>query len=180
MMSEAIEGRRDGTSEANRIENRESDRRRHFRFPFTASVEAIEPLSQARLKGRVSDLGFGGCYVDTMNPFAVGTLIKISLTKEKATFETDAKVIFSHVGMGMGVEFASTLPQQLRVLHNWLTELAGKTSPEQEPMKGTEADGVANTLENQDFVVDELVIALIRKGVLSDVEGNELLQKLYR
>ena len=115
-----------------------------------------------------------------MNPFAVGTLIKISLTKEKATFETDAKVIFSHVGMGMGVEFASTLPQQLRVLHNWLTELAGKTSPEQELMKGTEADGVANTLENQDFVVGELVIALIRKGVLSDVEGNELLQKLYR
>jgi len=180
-MSKLNEDNRDGISEVDATEHRESDRRRHFRFPFIASVEAIEPRSHATLKGRVSDLGFGGCYVDTMNPFAVGTVINIRLTKEKATFEADATVMFSHPGMGMGVAFVSAMPQQSQVLHNWLNELSGKTTPEQEPPKGTESDGVAaSPVKSQDFVLGELLIALIRKGVLSEIEGKAMLQKLYR
>jgi hypothetical protein len=179
-MSKLKEGRREDISEANGIDCRESERRRHLRFPFIASAEAIEPQSHATLKGRVSDLGFGGCYVDTMNPFAVGTLIKILLAKGNNTFEADARVMFSHAGMGMGVAFVSAVPQQFQILQDWLTELAERTLPEPEPEKGTGTDGVAaNSVRNQDFVLRELVKALIKKGVLNELEGKAMLHRLH-
>jgi len=178
MSGEAVE-KPDSSSDASGVERRQSERRSHLRFPFTASVEATEPQSNATVKGRTSDLGLGGCYVDTISPFPVGTVIKIRLTKEMDTFETDAKVLFSQVGMGMGVAFISAVSQQHRILKRWLNELAGESLPEQEQPK--EADVVApNSTKNQDFVLGELLIALMREGVLSEVEGKAMLQKLYR
>ena len=180
-MPDAEGGNRDGSSEARRTERRQSERRRHPRFPFTASVEAIETQSHAKLSGRISDLGLGGCYADTINPFAVGTLIKIRLTRETVTFEADARVVFSQVGMGMGVTFISAVPQQLRIFQKWLNELAGKSLPELEPPEEAEADSVvANSMTNQDFVLSELLTTLMSKGMLSEVEGKAMLQKLYR
>jgi PilZ domain len=174
-------GNRHGSSEASNVEPDQSDRRQHPRFPFTASVEAIEPQSRAKIKARISDIGLGGCYVDTINPFAVGTVIKIRLTKDKVTFEADAKVIFSQVGMGMGVAFISAMPRQLRIFQKWLNEIASKSLTELELPGGTESDVVAaNSVKNPDFVLRELLIALMQKGVLSEAEGKELLQKLHR
>lgn len=119
--------------------------------------------------------------MDTMNPFAVRTLIKIQLIKEKTTFEADARVMFSHAGMGMGVAFVSAMPDQLQVLHNWLTELAGKTSSEQEPEKETQPVGVAaNSAENQDSVLGDLIKALTKRRVLNEVEGKAMLHRLHR
>lgn len=179
-MSDAKAGNRDSSSKSSSGES-QSERRHQPRFPFTASVEAIEPQSLAKLRARTSDLCLGGCYVDTINPFPVGTVIKIRLTKEKTIFEADAKVVFSQVGMGMGVAFISAMPPQLRIFQKWLSELAGKALPELEQPKETEADVVVPTsTKNQDFVLGELVIALIRKGVLSEVEGKAMLQKLHR
>ena len=119
-------GNHESSSEVGRAERRESERRRHLRFPFIASGDATEPQSNATLKGRTSDLGLGGCYVDTISPFAVGTIVKILLTRDNATFEADAKVIFSQVGMGMGVAFISAVPQQFRIFQQWLSELTGE------------------------------------------------------
>ena len=64
--------------------------------------------------------------MDTMNPFAVGTAIKIRLAKDTATFEADAKIIFSQRGMGVGVVFISAVPQQFRIFQKWLNELTEK------------------------------------------------------
>ena len=179
-MSDADDGNRDSSSEANRIERRQSERRRQPRFPFTAAVEAIEPHSHAKLTARTSDLGLGGCYVDTMNPFAVGTVLKIRLTKDTVTFEADAKVTFSQVGMGMGVVFISAAPQQAQIFQNWLNELAGESLPGPEPPQESEADTVAaNSAKNAESVLRDLLVALIKKSVLGEVEGNEMLQKLH-
>lgn len=181
MKPDPPEENRESTPEVSRIERRQCERRRHVRLPFTASVEAIDAQSHLKLSGRISDLGLGGCYVDTINPFAVGTVIKIRLIREKVTFEADAKVVFSHVGMGMGVAFISALPQQFRIFQKWVNELAGKSLPEQEQPKETEADvAVPNSTKNQDFVLGELLITLMSKGVLSEVEGKAMLQKLSR
>ena len=179
-MSETEGGNRDGTSEANRIERRQSERRGDLRFPLTTSVDAVEPQSKTKISGRTSDISAGGCYVDTINPFPVETIIKIRLTKERVTFEADAKVVSSQVGMGMGVVFISAVPQQRRIFQKWLSELAGESIPEQGQPEETEADVVAqNSTKNQDLVLGELLIALTRKRVLSEEEGKAMLQKLY-
>jgi hypothetical protein len=180
IISDAEKRNHDSSSETGRTERRASERRRHLRFPFTASVEATEPHSNAKIKGRISDLGLGGCYVDTINPFAVGTVIKILLTNDNATFEADAKVVFSQVGMGMGVAFISAPPQQFRIFQRWLSELAAKSLPEQELPKEPKTDVVLpNSTNSHDCVLGELLIALVRKGVLSEVEAKEMLQKLH-
>jgi hypothetical protein len=57
--------------------------RRHFpRYSITASAEATDVKSQTRIKARISDLGRWGCYVDTLSPFVVDTVVKIGIEKD--------------------------------------------------------------------------------------------------
>ena len=170
-----------GPSEYQGVERHQNERRRDLRFPFTASVDAVEPQSKATISGRTSDISSGGCYVDTISPFPVETIIKIRLTKERVTFEADAKVVLSQVGMGMGVAFISAVPQQIRIFQKWLNELQGKPSPELDVPEQAEKDAArGNSMNEQRYVLGELLLALIRKGVLSDDEGKAMLRKLYR
>ena len=122
-MSEMEGGNRHDTSGANRIERRQSERRRYLRFPFTAAVDVFEPQSKAKISGRTTDISQEGCYVDTISPLPVGTIVKICLTKERVTFEANAKVVLSQAGMGMGVASISTVPHQLRIVQNCRGEL---------------------------------------------------------
>jgi PilZ domain len=108
-----------------RVERRQDERREHVRFPFTAAVEAVEPQSDIKLRGRTADISSGGCYVDTISPFILGTTIKIRLTKGGVVFEAEATVVLSQVGMGMGIAFRSAAPNQIRNLRQWLNELEG-------------------------------------------------------
>ena len=85
----------DGSSEYQGIERRQNDRRRDLRFPFTVFVDAVEHQSKAKISGRTSDISSGGCYVETISPFPVEDTIKILLTKERVTFEANAKVVLS-------------------------------------------------------------------------------------
>jgi hypothetical protein len=41
-------------------------------------------------------------------------------TKEKVCFEAEATVVYSKIGMGMGLAFTSIDPQQMGVLENCL------------------------------------------------------------
>ena len=157
------------------------DHRRHQRFPLTAFVEALEPKSNAQISGRSSDVSLSGCYVDTLNPFPEGTVIRIRLTRENLSFEANAKVIFSQIGMGMGVAFTSAEKDQFRVYQKWIDELSGNSSTglnvlEKEQQSGGDADPHGE----QTYVLNELIIALMRKGVLTEVEGKAMLSKLHR
>jgi PilZ domain len=163
-------GNRDSSSEASRTEQRQSEHRRHSRFPFMPSVHVIEPQSHAKLSARTSDLGPGGCYVDTMNPFAVGTVIKVRFKKE-VTFEAHARLVFSQVGMGMRVAFISAVPWQLQIFQKWLKELTGKSLPELEPPEETEAEAVvANSTKHPDSVLGELLTSWLRGGTSSRLQ----------
>jgi hypothetical protein len=164
-----------------------AERRGNLRFPFTASVEAIEPKSGTRIQGRSTDLGLGGCYVDSLNPYAVGTVVKIRITKDRESFETKAMVTFSQVGMGMGLSFIAAEPQQSQIFQRWVTQLSGDGSapPPVETVLGETKS--ANESSHWDtpgderlYVLNELVIALMRKGVLSEGDGKEMLRKLHR
>jgi hypothetical protein len=91
--------------------------------------------------------------------------------------------VFAAAGMGMGLMFTTIDPEQLVVLEKWLAELSGETSEppiveKESPIQKSAAD-VAPSHE-QNYVLNELIIALMRKNVLSDLEGKALLQKLLR
>ena len=93
------------------------------RCSFVASVEVTDSRSGARLSARTSELGMGGCYVDALNPFPVGTLIDLRMLRDQGVFETKAKVVYSDPKFGMGVAFTEMTPQQKTILEAWLAEI---------------------------------------------------------
>jgi hypothetical protein len=157
------------------------ERRRNARFPLTTLVEAFEPKSNTQISGRTSDISLDGCYVDTINPFTEGALIRITLTKDKLSFEANAKVVFSQVGMGMGVTFTSAEKKQSQIYQKWIDHLSGNLSPEPDALEQEQQGPVdAKLQEEEHYVLAELVIALMRKEVLTEVEGKAMLRRLHR
>jgi PilZ domain len=168
------------------VENDPHERRRSTRYPFVAGAEVIEPESNTAIAGRTSDLGRGGCFIDTLNPFPPGTIVRVRLTLEQCTFEAHAKVVYSINGIGMGLLFKGVQPGQARVLEGWIARLSGKAmlEPLAYPPEATPVPPPAATPPAPDadfeprFVLNELIIILMRKRVLSEAEGKSLLQKL--
>ena len=155
-----------------------SEKRRHLRFPFIASVEVIESKSGARITGRTSDLGLGGCYVDALSSFPPGTDVFLRITRGNNLFEAQARVSFSQDGMGMGLAFVSAMPKHVKLFQKWLLEVSGEVPPS-EDVPERDAPGVTNgILKEQDSVLKELLITLIQKGVLTESEGKAMLEKL--
>ena len=182
------------------------DRRTYPRYHFTAAAEALDALHRTRMNARTSDIGKGGCYVDTFSPFPLKTPVRLRLTCEKSSFVADAKVVYSKTGMGMGLEFTAIESQQKVVLDKWIGELNGSLPPEfsclpdfpggapgsagnstsngnsaHHGANGTAHNGNGNGAggaKEAGYVLNELIIALMRKGALTDEEGKTMLLRL--
>jgi hypothetical protein len=157
------------------------ERRRQARHPLTVTVEAVEPKSKTKIQGRTSDLSRAGCYVDTTNSFPSGSIVEVRLIKGKRLFEAQAEVVYSSAGMGMGISFKSADPQQLWLLDKWIEELSGQVGPESELPQVREESCAREGLSNDEtFVLKELLLALLQRGVLPDSKCKALLQRLDR
>jgi PilZ domain len=156
------------------------ERRRNLRFAFTATVEAIENKTGTKVTGRTSDLSLGGCYVDTLSPFPVGSDAKVRIQKGNVTFEAQVRVIFSAIGMGMGLAFVSAQPKQVRIFQKWLLEISGKSVPAEDSKDAVEFASPEKTQTMNNVVLSDLILTLIEKNVLTKNEGKALLRKLFR
>jgi len=166
-------------------------RRSQRRRQFTASVLVFEPKSETLLRARTSDLASDGCFVDTLNPLAKGTMVKVRIEKKGACFESWAKVVYSLESMGMGLAFESVGPEQLWVLHEWMNEANGTlpraTEPSDIRLPAVEdlppGDFSAQGPKKRDAhwqALHELIKELMSRGVVSEEKGNDILQKLGR
>lgn len=99
------------------------------RCPLVASAEVTELSSGTRLSGRSSELGLGGCYVDSLNPFPEGTLVELRILRDQGVFETKAKVVYCDAGFGMGMAFTDMTNEQRSLLEAWLTEIVSQLRP---------------------------------------------------
>jgi hypothetical protein len=105
----------------------ETNTRREPRHPFVAAGELLDESSGSRMDIQVSDLSFGGCYVDTVNPLPSGTAIQMKIFTTTHSFQAPATVVYSHTHLGMGMKFGLVSPQHEEVLRLWLPEAAGHT-----------------------------------------------------
>lgn len=159
------------------------ERRNSARYPFTAMCDATEPRSGAKTIGRTSDLGRGGCYIDTIGPFPEGTNLIVRINRDQQTLKIAARVIFAQPGMGMGLAFAAAEPDQRGTLDQWIAELSGEplTKPGSVAPASSAAcdsfDGVKDSGDQAIEAVRELIQLLLQKRVLTDAEGKSLLQK---
>jgi hypothetical protein len=154
------------------------------RFPFSPAVEALDVQADTRIKGRLSDISRNGCYVDTINPFAKDAAVTLTVTRDNQSFKTQAKVVYSKMGMGMGLLFTTAEPDQLRTLGSWLNELSGGRMEEEEQsnlfLQRETAKSADAELRELRKIVSELVALLNGKNILDDSEGMALLRKLAK
>jgi hypothetical protein len=152
------------------------ERRRFPRYPFIAYVEVTDMKPpHVRIKARTSDLGREGCYVDTITPFAVGTHVLIGIMKNEKSFSAKATVLYSTVGMGMGLLFTSIEPGEVPIIVRWIMELSGEVPAEvpPEPMEYQDQD------EAREFF-GALTTTLVQKRILTEAESKAMIDKLSR
>lgn len=155
------------------------ERRCQTRYPFNADVEMFEPRSRTRLSGRCSDLGQGGCYVDTLTPFAVGAEVRIRIKRDAHELEAVAIVTYAHPSLGMGLKFTEMKREHQEVLHTWIAELSGGPAASDPPAAENEVDAAPGDT-NLLLALNELIALLARKKVLTDKEAADLLRKVFR
>lgn len=156
------------------------DGRRSPRHAISASGEVVEPRSRTRLGCRATDLSAGGCYLDMINPFPVGTDVHLRFASDGRIFQTEAHVLYATPGMGMGVAFTKTAPSHQAVLTDWMRAL-GDDAPLPEATSGDfdfEAEISPTIAPSVSALVTELVALLARKKLLTDAEAQDFKKKL--
>lgn len=105
------------------------ERRGVPRYRFVTTVVVTESSSGTRLPARTSELGLNGCYIDTLEPFPVGTSVRMRIFKDREVFESAGRVLYSHPGIGMGILFVDLTLDQRPVLERWVVDLAARGGP---------------------------------------------------
>jgi hypothetical protein len=115
-----------GAAETAHTTNGFAVHRKHLRFPFVAQADVTTLRKGWHLVADVSQLSACGCYVDTPEPFNVGTEVRLCIRHAGSSCELHGRVIYAHKGWGMGVLFDDAAGQQFDVLDGWLAELEHK------------------------------------------------------
>jgi hypothetical protein len=98
------------------------DNRRDARVAIIAAVEVIEIATGVRLSSRTSDISRSGCYIDTLNPTPVKTVVRVRLSHAGEELEIAGRIVYVSPGLGMGVRFDENLsPAQIACLDRWLS-----------------------------------------------------------
>ena len=61
--------------------------------------------SRAATRCTLIDISPGGCYIETIETFPTGTVLEIVVRTEDLRLRIHGKVLSTHPGFGMGVEF---------------------------------------------------------------------------
>ncbi len=101
-----------------------AERRCVPRYPFVAAAEVFDPVSRTSHQGRTAEIATKGCYVEMAQPLPVNTVFQLRISRETGAFETWGRAVYSHAGLGMGVAFLKTLPEQLKIIEAWIVELS--------------------------------------------------------
>ena len=154
---------------------KEAERRGANRYQLTATAEVIELGTGARFAARTTDLGPGGCFVDTLLPFPVGSKVRVHLNKGSANFDTAGTVVYSQAGLGMGIAFDSMKPNERAALEAWLAHLTGARQIS-EPPHLAKSSKTFPSLDHAMFM--RLLRILVGKRILTEAEAAAVLQDL--
>jgi len=151
------------------------DRRDGIRYQITVSAEVIELISGTCFSTRTTDLGPGGCFVDTLMPLPVGSTVRVRLHKDRVGIEVLGTVTYSQTGLGMGVAFDEMSPQKQRELDAWLAELTRPKPPAFESQHTSQrAPAYSDTRAD---TAHRLIRLLVKRGVISDADAAAILNE---
>jgi len=83
-----------------------SDRRVKSRLACRLGADVYSIGSNVPHRCSLSDIGTGGCYVETTEPFPAGTEVEIVVRTHELKLRVQGTVQTMHTGFGMGVQFS--------------------------------------------------------------------------
>ncbi len=153
------------------------DRRQSNRYNFSATAEVLEVASGSRVSARAADLSKNGCYLDTLNPFTVGSKVQLCIRWNRAEFACSAMVRDSKTGMGMGVAFMDLDDTRNALLESWI-EKAVSPAPEDSSSSLQPGNTEFSPLSDErDALAVRLIELLHKKGLLDSSDLASLLNK---
>lgn len=156
----------------------QENRRFAERYVFSASAKVVDMRSQTLVTGRSSDLGLGGCYIDMMSPFAVDSVVRVRLEHQQKAFEAIATVIYAQPSMGMGLTFTKIEPEHELILRGWVGEASGGEFENPDFKPGISVQELRSKLTIVQQVLDETIKLMVRKKIISEIEGAELMREM--
>src|SRR5580704_6967460 len=100
----------------------ESDRRESPRLKVRVPIEIEVEGGSSPIRGATADLSAGGCYLETMFPFPLGTTLDLKLQLEN-TLLVAATVVTCDPQVGNGIRFERMLPEDREELQKYLETL---------------------------------------------------------
>lgn len=153
----------------------ESERRNAIRYQLTVSAEVVELKSGTRFSTRTTDLGPGGCFVDTLMPLPIRSEVSIRLSKENISFEATGTVTFSQAGLGMGIAFGEMPPEKQTALDAWLAELTMIRPASFETHRG--APRATHAKDKTPALTHRLIRLLVKRNLITEAEAAALLEE---
>ena len=103
-----------------------TNRRKHERFKLNLPVEVHQEGSDTPIRCSTSDISLGGCYIESLYPFPVGTVLELKLDLASDTLLIFARVVTCDPQVGNGIQFTKILPEDLDELTHYLASAAAK------------------------------------------------------
>ena len=85
-------------------------RRRFSRHKIFFNMEMCDERVHTPMRVRATDISANGCYVETMLPMAVGTILRVDFWVDAEKMSTTGIVRTKDPGVGMGIEFTGLPP----------------------------------------------------------------------
>lgn len=105
-------------------------KRAHPRFSYSAEAEATFQ-DGTTVDAQILEISSRGCYIDAIKPIPVGTELQLRISNGTSLCELQGKVIYTHLGLGMGISgmgvlFEDMAEEQRLAIESLLCELASK------------------------------------------------------
>lgn len=104
------------------------DRRRHPRHPCSGSAVIFHNGTRYGW-GAVTEIGHGGCYVETSNTLPSGTSVHVRLTIAGLVMETAAAIAWCTPQVGMGIRFEPASAELATKVAQFVHRINGEKAP---------------------------------------------------
>ena len=117
------------------LQDRGADRRLERRFEASLPVE-VKATAGVPIRAEISDISLGGCYVSTLFPVAVGSVVNIVFWVGDEKVSVKGKVRTCVLGVGCGIEFTDVSAEAKKLLNEFFANGCRPASDRREGGRG--------------------------------------------
>jgi PilZ domain len=185
------------------IPGKGGERRKYPRRSCRLEAQISDLGSSSRVRGTVTDLSLGGCYVEMLAPLPMDSGVELAIDLEGEDLFATGKVRTSQTGFGMGVTFSSLSPGDFERLRRFVppeaaSAAASGTAVQRQPCSQPAPEFRRDRSRSPSAValipsatssgaedsaamgraLEAVVRALVRKGILSREDLAEEFEKV--